>query len=122
MSETKDQDNSNIIRLNALNEKLEAIKSAQKPDAPDQEAEDKSLGLRAGTELVAAIAAGCALGYGVDQWLGTKPFGLICLLLLGVVTGFVNVWRTTQKIGHAVGYKNLGTAPKERLGKDTEIP
>ena len=65
------------------------------------------IGLQAGAELVTAIIAGGLLGYGLDRWLDTKPFFLIAMLILGVITGFVNVWRTTQNIGHTVGYRNV---------------
>ncbi len=70
-------------------------------------AEDMSMGMRAGTELVGAVIAGGVIGYLIDQWLGSKPWGLIILLLLGVITGFVNVWRTTQNMGVQVGYSEL---------------
>ncbi len=69
--------------------------------------ESMSTGLRAGAELITSILAGGLIGYLLDQWLSTTPLFLIAMLVLGVITGFVNVWRTTQNIGYQVGYKDL---------------
>lgn len=91
-------------RLSALEEKDKNTGTALKSKETDQN--NMRLGLRAGTELIAAIIVGTALGYYLDKSLGTKPIFLIALLILGVITGFVNVWRTTQNIGYKVGYKD----------------
>ncbi|WP_236622828.1 AtpZ/AtpI family protein [Kozakia baliensis] len=57
------------------------------------------LALRAGTELVAALAVGVAIGYGLDRWLGFRALFLILFSLLGGVAGMLNVWRAVGKIG-----------------------
>ena len=49
---------------------------------------------RASTEFIAGIIAGGILGWLWDWGLGTKPWGLIVLLLLGFVAGIFNVLRT----------------------------
>ena len=51
------------------------------------------IGLRVGTELVAALLVGIAIGWGLDRALGTKPFLLILFFLIGGAAGVVNVWR-----------------------------
>lgn len=47
------------------------------------------------TEFVAGVIAGGILGWIVDHVFGTKPWGLIVLLLLGCVAGFYNVLRAS---------------------------
>ena len=101
----------NDKRLTSIREKLAAIntkRNAENKVKNDKEAdqENMTVGLRAGTELITAIVAGGLIGYGLDRWLDTKPLFLIAMLVLGVITGFVNVWRTTQNMGHSVGYKD----------------
>jgi ATP synthase protein I len=64
-------------------------------------------GMRAGLELVVSIGAGTFIGYWLDKTFDTKPLFLIALFFLGVITGFVNVWRVTNNVGYAVGYKNM---------------
>ena len=40
-------------------------------------------GMRIGTEFIAAILVGLGLGYLIDLGLGTSPWGLLILLLVG---------------------------------------
>ena len=99
--------------LNDLDQKLEEA-SRKHEITPQQarDAENMSTGMKAGTELVGSVIAGALIGYLLDGWLETKPIFLIIMLLLGVITGFVNVWRTTQNIGTSVGYSQLHKAKK----------
>ena len=53
-----------------------------------------ALGFRLSSELVAGVVVGAAIGWGVDRWLSTSPFGLIVFLLLGFTAGVVNVVRS----------------------------
>ena len=53
-----------------------------------------ALGFRLSSELVAGVVVGAAIGWGVDRWLSTTPFGLIVFLLLGFTAGVVNVVRS----------------------------
>lgn len=111
-------------RLEKIKSELKARKineeSLNKKHTDKQEdTESMAVGLRAGAELITSIAAGGLIGYGLDHWLGTKPLFLIAMLILGVITGFVNVWRTTQNIGYQVGYKNLkNNEPDNDINKD----
>ena len=52
-----------------------------------------SIGARVGVELVAALAVGLAIGWGLDRWLHTLPLFLVIFVLLGGAAGIVNVWR-----------------------------
>jgi ATP synthase protein I len=54
--------------------------------------------LRLGTEFVAGVLVGAALGWGVDHVAGTSPFGLIGFLLLGFCAGVLNVVRTAGRM------------------------
>lgn len=95
-------------KLNDLQAQIDALKERTQVDMPKERTQDSdnlSLGVRAGTELVGAIVVCAAIGYGLDRWLDTKPWMLILFLFLGVCTGFLNVYRVTQNLGSAVGYK-----------------
>jgi len=47
--------------------------------------------------LVGAILLLGAAGYGLDQWLGTRPWFLLGGLLLGVIVGFYELVKTTWR-------------------------
>ena len=49
-----------------------------------------------GMTLVVATVVGLAGGYFLDRWLGTSPFLTIGGLLLGIVAGFVNLFRSVK--------------------------
>jgi len=59
---------------------------------------------RVGVDLVAALAVGVGGGMLLDRWLGTAPWGLIVMFFLGAGAGVVNVYRTVNGLGYAVGY------------------
>ena len=51
------------------------------------------IGVRVGAELVAALAVGLAIGWGLDRLFGTMPLFLALFVLLGGAAGVANVWR-----------------------------
>ncbi|HTP91085.1 MAG TPA: AtpZ/AtpI family protein [Xanthobacteraceae bacterium] len=51
-------------------------------------------GFRLSSELVAGVLVGAGLGWLIDRWLGTSPWGLIVFLLLGFAAGVLNVMRS----------------------------
>jgi ATP synthase protein I len=55
-----------------------------------------SMGLRAGSEFVAAIIVGGAFGWGLDWLLRTRPAFTILFFFLGVAAGVWNVIRATS--------------------------
>lgn len=98
--------------LHDLGAKIAAIQEAErqkskKATVTENNAESMSRGIRAGAELVAPILGGCFIGWLIDGWLGTKPGFLIGMLILGVITGFVNVWRLTQSGNSDPGFSQL---------------
>ena len=85
----------------SFEERLRAARERQRldPPAPRQEQDTGgepsalALGLRVGLELVVALVLACAIGYGINRLLGTRPVFLILLVPLGAAAGILNVWR-----------------------------
>ncbi|KQO71239.1 ATP F0F1 synthase subunit I [Methylobacterium sp. Leaf469] len=57
--------------------------------------------MRLSTEFIAGVLAGGILGWMCDHFLGTKPWGLIVLLMLGFLTGVYNVMRVSGSLSKA---------------------
>jgi len=73
------------------------------------------LGLRIGVEFVVAVVVATGLGWALDRWLGTRPWGTIVLFFLGVAAGMLSVYRAIAGIKMAVGYRRLdGAAGRQR--------
>ena len=89
-------------RRRALDRKLD--KAAE--DAKRQvEAEHVSGGMqgmglafRVAAEFASGVLVGAGLGWILDHFAGTSPWGLIVLLLLGFVAGVLNVLRAVGKV------------------------
>jgi len=67
----------------------------EKPRRPDLRrlAELSSIGLI----LPSSIAVGLFLGYFLDRWLGTAPWLLLSLTVLGIVSGLLSLFRAVKK-------------------------
>ena len=50
------------------------------------------------TDLGAGLIAGVLLGWGIDRWLDSRPWGIIVGSLLGLAAGVRNVLRTADSI------------------------
>jgi ATP synthase protein I len=76
-------------------------------------------GMRMGSEFVAAILVGAVMGYLIDLGLGTTPWAMIILLMVGFAAGVRNVVRTANEMNAAstVG-TNEGPADAKRDDKD----
>lgn len=95
--------------LNDLQSQIDALRAKTEPKPVSKEAstnaESMSLGMRAGTELVGCIGGSALIGYGLDRWLGTNPWIMIVMVVLGVGAAFLNIWKATQNMGSGVGFK-----------------
>ncbi|MEQ9519840.1 MAG: AtpZ/AtpI family protein [Parvibaculum sp.] len=85
--------------LSALDAKIRARVDAHKRKNPEPAETGKrataiGMAFRLSTELVAGLIAGGIVGWGVDQVLGTKPWGLLIFFFLGMTAGIMNVFRT----------------------------
>ena len=47
--------------------------------------------------LPASIAVGLFMGYLLDRWLGTEPWLLLILTVLGIVSGLLSLFRALKK-------------------------
>jgi ATP synthase protein I len=89
-------------RLNRLGERLRQVTpdivSDRPPAPPTSDPSAIARGFRLSTELVAGVLVGAALGWALDHWLGTSPWGMILFLLLGFAAGVLNVMRSAGVI------------------------
>ena len=58
-------------------------------------------GLRIGTEFIAAILVGTGIGYLIDLGLGTSPWGMLIMFLVGFAAGILNVTRVVAQMNAA---------------------
>lgn len=66
--------------------------------------------LRVGIEMTGAIIVALAIGWGLDAWLGTRPWLMVVFLFLGGAAGVLNVYRAVAALGSAPGDRPPGAA------------
>ena len=106
-------------RLKSLGERLDqARRRRQDPTQRPVETGDRSiisvalgLGMRFGIELVVAVGVGFGIGWLVDRGLGTRPWGMVVFLIVGMAAGIMNAWRAMTGQGAAVGFRR--SPPKQ---------
>lgn len=102
-------------RMKRLDAELaERRKTGQNGTASEDSAAESRKGyataMKLSSEFIAAIIVGALLGYLLDHFAGTGPWGMIVLLLLGFCAGVLNVMRAAGMVA--------SPHPVERLGRD----
>ena len=68
-------------------------------DAPgERRSSAYHFGFRLATDLLAGVLGGFAIGWGLDYWLGTSPWFLLVLIVLGMAAGILNVIRAASSM------------------------
>jgi len=111
--------NKNLDELDQKSQKAESRSEKQKPlenipqsNAPKKDSNERA-GLQLGVELVVVIAVSSAIGYAIDQWLGTAPGFLAGFFVLGVFTAFYNIYRMVKKV-------NMQTPGAPRMPQESD--
>lgn len=87
-------------RLSRLDAALKKAKRPEEDGARSQSsmaagAQGMALALRLGSEFAAAVLVGAALGWFLDQFAGSRPWGMIVFLMLGFAAGVLNILRSS---------------------------
>jgi ATP synthase protein I len=98
-------------RFDDLEQRLKRARHEHAESDPSADGKNRSpltgigLAFRVSVELISGVAVGGGIGWGLDQWLGTKPWLMMVFLLLGGAAGMLNVYRLSTGYGYAAGYK-----------------
>jgi ATP synthase protein I len=87
---------------------LGAALASRRPDKQTEAEDARSRGatgygqaMKLSSEFIAGIVVGAGLGWGIDHFAGTSPWGLIVFLLLGFCAGILNVLRAAGMVAEA---------------------
>lgn len=69
--------------------RAEATRTARGPSG-----QGYALAARLGADFIAGILVGGAIGWGIDRFFGTSPWGLMVFLLLGFAAGILTMLRS----------------------------
>lgn len=87
-------------RIDALEERLKAAREREEQrNRPQVQGADPGykLGNRVLAELLGGMLGGAAIGWVIDHFAGTSPWGLLVMLFLGTVVAFRNIIRISSR-------------------------
>ena len=90
--------NNDNEKISKLKEKIENIEKKKLNESKPNKENGAGFAFKISTELIAALVVGVGMGLIVDNYLGTKPFGLIIFFILGSFAGFLNIYRVMRRI------------------------
>jgi ATP synthase protein I len=114
----------------ALSERLQRLSSSldlkqkeiQRHETETEQAAGRSenfaKAFRVTADLVGGVLVGGFLGWALDSWLGTRPFGLAILLILGFCAGVLTMLRTLGVVKKAKWAKLQDENTPSHDGKD----
>ena len=80
-------------RLKSLDSRLRDSDGLQNSENKKSDNVNFSNAIRLSTEFVVAILVGVGIGWAIDYFLGTAPWGMIIMLPLGFIAGVRNIMR-----------------------------
>jgi ATP synthase protein I len=87
-------------RIDALELRLKAAREREeqrnKPQVQGADA-NYQLGNRVLAELLGGMIGGALIGWVIDRFAGTSPWGLLVMLFLGIIVAFRNIIRISNR-------------------------
>lgn len=87
-------------RIDALEERLRAAREREdrrnQPKATGVDANYR-MGNRVLADLLGGIGGGALIGYVIDRFAGTAPWGLLVMMFLGIIVAFRNIIRMANR-------------------------
>jgi ATP synthase protein I len=87
-------------RIDALEARLKAAHEREEQrNRPQVQGADPGykLGNRVLAELIGGLLGGALIGWVIDRFAGTSPWGLLVMLFLGIVVAFRNIIRISSR-------------------------
>lgn len=89
-------------RIDALEQRLKAAKEREeqrnRPPAGSSAGDaNYRMGSRVLSELVGGIGGGALIGWVIDRFAGTAPWGLMVMMAFGIVVAFRNIIRISNR-------------------------
>lgn len=105
------------LRRRNLEAKLVSKGAARKAGSQDKGTETASgvaQAMKLSSEFIAGVLVGAGLGWLADRFLGTSPWGLIILLLLGFCAGTLNILRSAGRVAENSGLDFIKKSDHEK--------
>ena len=86
-------------KLNNLEQKLNAFKNEHKGKKKSSNKDTNiTYGIKISVDLVATIIVSIMIGLGIDKLFDTRPIFFLTFIILGILAGFMNLYRNLKII------------------------
>ena len=89
-------------RIDALDQRLKAAREREedrnRPSAGSSAGDaNYRMGSKVLSELIGGIGGGALIGWVIDRFAGTSPWGLLVMMALGIIVSFRNIIRISNR-------------------------
>jgi len=88
-------------RIDALDKRLKALREREeernRPKAGGETDANYRMGNRVLAELIGGLVGGAFIGWVIDQFARTTPWGLLVMMALGIIVPFRNIIRISSR-------------------------
>ncbi|MFO1128004.1 MAG: AtpZ/AtpI family protein [Rhodospirillales bacterium] len=103
--------------LARLHERLERLKGDIAKESPGPKPKGGyGLAFTLAADLVGGLIGGTLLGWGIDTWLDTGPWGVVVFFFVGAVVGMWTVYRTVQGQQAVTGFPSSAEPANKEPG------
>jgi len=96
-----EEPNGEDARIDALDTRLKAAREREDKRANPAKSvhadASSQMGNRVLAELLGGIGGGAGIGWVIDHFAGTSPWGLLVVMMLGIVAAFRNIIRISNR-------------------------
>ncbi len=121
MGDTPDKSDNNSSPADTRLDDLGARINAKRQSTSSAEKNQKTSGsagvaqaMRLSSEFIAGVCVGAGIGWLIDRFFGTSPWGLIIFLLLGFGAGVLNALRSAGLVAETNLHLGAGRSKKDR--------
>jgi len=86
-----------LVALEKLGEKLKSARSNQEPNF-DEEQTGWAVGVNYASAFVGSVVVAGGIGYSIDYFANTKPWGLMVGIILGFIAGTYSIVQMAKKM------------------------
>ena len=83
-------------KINEIEKKIKEIENNK--NFKSKKINGFGMGMKVSLDLISPVVVGILIGLGFDNFFSTKPIFFIIFLLLGIISGFINIIKNMKKL------------------------
>ena len=106
--------------MRALGERINEVRQREESHKVPPPYTPLGIAGRFGTEILGAVIAGAAIGWGLDWVFGTRPVFILVMFMFGAAAGILNVFRAAKEINERMMKDQAGKPMPPAVADDED--